>query len=125
MYVCTDRAISPRFTQVLAAMLRQEGLSPAVGRVDDSQGGTNFVLDADKLLVRVWAQNMPVDPPREVGIANYSGGVLVNPNEYILSVQSRVPFLQSPTPLYERLRARLTRARIEVHDRPGSCEPQS
>ena len=113
--------MSPHFTKVLAAMLRQEGLDPALGVAEDTQGGTNFVLEADKLLVNVWAQNMPVDPPREVEIANYSAGVLVDPSQYIVSVQFWAPYLQSPKPLYERLRARLTHARIEVHDHPGNC----
>jgi len=121
MYVCTNRTLSPHFTELLAGILREEGLEPTVGRVDDSQGGTNFVLDADGFLVKVWAQNMPVDPLPEVDIATYSAGVGTDPNGYIVSVQSWAPFLQSPKPLYERIRGRLTRARMEVHDRPGSC----
>jgi hypothetical protein len=122
MYVCTEPAVSTTFTQVLGSMLRTASFSPSLGRAVDVRGGKNFVLEAKKELVWVWAQNMPVSPPLERSEADYLG-VSVDPNQYIVSVQSWAPFLQSPEPVYDRLRSQLIRARFQVHDRPDECNP--
>ena len=120
MYVCTDPAHSGAFTEQLATMLRAASLDPQLGRAVDDRGGTNFVLEAKKHFVRVWAQNQPVSPPLEGRKDGYVG-VSVDRNQYIVSVQSWLPVLQSPKPLYDRLRTQLTHAGFQVHDEPDRC----
>jgi len=120
MYVCTNPAVSPHFTEVLGKILDHYGFKTARGRAVDAQGNKNFVLEAKKNLLRVWAQNMPVSPPLAQD-AEPNLGVSVDPNQYIVSVQSWMPSIQSPKSTYVSIRRELGLAGFQIHDRSGMC----
>lgn len=112
MYFCVNPKTSTEFTSELATILRRHGFDPAQGKAVDEYGHTNFVLEADARFVRIWAQNAPVDPPREVpNLQNYAAGLSVDPNQYVISVQARIPFVRSRARrTFESLRDELRRS---------------
>lgn len=120
MYVCTDPSMSVAFTPQLAAILRTASFTPKLGRSVLSRE-TIFVLEARKTLIRIWAQNMPVDPPNDVADLNTGVWPLIDPNQYVVSVQSWEPRLQSPKPVFDHLRSELIRAGFRVHHGPDRC----
>lgn len=123
MYVCTEPRKSVAFTPQLAAILRAASFTPKLGRSVLSRE-TIFVLEARKTLIRIWAQNMPVDPPEDVADLSTDVWPLIDPNQYIVSVQSWEPHLQSPKPVFDHLRAELIRAGFRVHTEPNRCPKQ-
>jgi hypothetical protein len=90
----TDRAtfyvLSPRtaalssFPATLATLERQSGLRAEVGHATDDQGRTFFAVEAKSIRLRVWAQNMPLDP---APVCNHTERLEVDPRYFVVEVE--------------------------------------
>ena len=120
LYICTNHSLSPHFTEILGEILERHGFRTAVGQAVDAQGGRNYVLEAKKNFLRVWAQNVPISPPL-VQDTEPKLGVSVDPDQYIVSVQSWLSSIQSPKPTFTSIRRELILAGLQIHDRSGMC----
>ncbi len=89
MYVCVGPKSANRFMTELDSILRSDGFRPSQGQSVDASGRTLFALEADKNSVRVWAQNAPAEPPREMPELESLRHPGTDPYEYVVSVQAR------------------------------------
>ena len=80
--------------EVLASMLKEEGLSTSVGRTVDPVPATNHVLDAKSLNVRVWAQNAVFDPEPGRACGYDPPFSAVEQTQYVVAVNRRHPLAE-------------------------------
>jgi hypothetical protein len=95
----TDRAtfyvLSPRtaalssFPTTLATLERQSGLRAEVGHATDDQGRTFYAVEAKSLRLRVWAQNMGLDP---APVCTHTAGLEVDPRYFVVHVEPTLTF---------------------------------
>jgi hypothetical protein len=121
--VCVDSTTASAFTERLGGLLKRYGFTVARGRAVDEHGNSNFVLEAKHGNVRVWAQNAPLNPPSEVSnVENYSPGLGIDPNEYFVSVQARLPVLPTKAKtVFARLRSDLLTLGYREASGSGEC----
>jgi hypothetical protein len=83
-YVLASEAAAPGFPEKLANLTRQDGLTANVGHATDDQGRTLYAVEAKELRLRVWGQNMPLDPSP---ICSHTAGIGVDPRYFIVEVE--------------------------------------
>ena len=125
MYVRVPPQDAQKFMATLASILGDEGVSASVGRTAESPPATNHILEAKSLNVRVWAQNVVLDP--EEGKA--CGYPFLNPVEqtqYVVSVQRRSPLSEDRArQMFAKLRTKLVERGYTITARQMSCQPLS
>jgi hypothetical protein len=83
-YVLASEAAAPSFPEKLASLARQQGLVANVGHATDDQGRTLYAVEAKGLRLRIWAQNMPLDP---APLCSHTAGMEVDPRYFIVEVE--------------------------------------
>jgi hypothetical protein len=123
MYVHVDSTESAHFTEKLASILGGLGFKSSIGRSVEGHGQTLYVLEANSIRLRIWAQNMPLDP-REARRCGYENDVAIDPHQYIVSVQPWLPlFARSARKTHADLRMSLVKKGYVITDKPVACKP--
>jgi hypothetical protein len=123
MYICLHPKVSAHFTNDLASILRRDGFNSTLGRAIDENGHTTFVLQANRRFVKVWAQNVPANPPYEVSdLDKFAMSPSVIPTEYFVSVQSRSLLSRSAAREdFKKIRAQLLSAGFKEIRKVDKC----
>lgn len=123
MYVLVTPATASRFMNDLALIARDQGLSSSAARATDDQGHTLHVLEAKGRGIRVWSQNLPLSGHEDAAICGRHGEAYPDPGQFILTVESRLPFLHEKTPIEvaTKLRKDLLRLGYQVLQKLVTC----
>ena len=94
MYVRVPFRHADNFTPMLAAILKDQGLSTSIGRTVDPAPFTNHVLEAKSLNVNVWAQNVLLDPEEGKACGYDPPWRPTEQTQYLVSVNRRHPLAE-------------------------------
>jgi len=123
MYVVAPEPKAGGFTDQLAGIAGRFGMKAYVSHQPNFDGAPFHVLESYGKWLRLWSQNMPLDPdlPRE----RCGPRLLVDPGQYTLMVFRILPFgtEKSAKEFSSQLAAQLRSAGYEVRSSPVLCSP--
>ena len=122
-YVIVPEQKAEGFANRLAEMVGHFGMKAYVRHIPDFEGTPFHVLESHGNWLRLWSQNMPLDP--DLPIQQCGRRLPVDPGQYTLMVFRVLPFgtKEAANEFASQMTAELRAAGYDVRSKPILCSP--